>query len=105
MPTTQIHLPLPQRLVWLQVALSDRFGPDAADRIDRRLAAYLGRSGISPITCVTRIALLCPSRSITAFDVSSVVAWLMEQPEVVLVRRERPLVQSADRLTRRRTHG
>jgi hypothetical protein len=103
--STQASLPLVQRLVWLRVVLSDRFGTDVANRFRRRLAAYLARTGIAPISTATRIALVCSGRSITPFDVSMVVAWLIEQPEVVLVRRERPPVTPLNSLTGRRTHG
>jgi hypothetical protein len=93
------------RLVWLRVVLSERFGPDVANRVRLRLLAYLARTGIAPVSSARRIALLCPSRSITSFDVSMVVAWLVEQPEVVLVCRERQPVAAHNNLTDRRTHG
>jgi hypothetical protein len=89
--TFQDSLPLTQRLVWLRVVLSDRFGPDAYERLRRRLTVYLARSGISPVTSARQIALTCTSRLITPFDIATVVAWLVEQPEVVLVWRERPI--------------
>ena len=103
--SSQVALPMVQRLVWLRVVLSDQFGPDVTERLRRRLAAYLARTGISPVTSATRIALLCSSRSITPLDVSLVVAWLVEQPEVLMVCRERPARSLSDRLSGRRAHG
>jgi hypothetical protein len=103
--TQEIFMPaaspvcLPQRLIWLRVVLSDRFGSDVADRFRRRLSAYLARTGIAPVMSATRIVLLASNRSITSFDVSMVVAWLVEQPEVVMVCRQSPPVKN------RRAHG
>jgi hypothetical protein len=93
------------RLVWLRVVLSDRAGPDVANRVRRRMVAYLARTGIAPVTSAKQIALICSGRSNTPFDVSMVVAWLVEQPEVVLVRRERPPVSPHSNLAGRRAHG
>jgi hypothetical protein len=93
------------RLVWLRVVLSDRFGPDAANRVRRRLLAYLARTGIAPVSSARRIALLCSSGSITPYEVSMVVAWLVDQPEVVLVCRERQAVEPDNTVTGRRAHG
>ena len=59
-----------QGIVWLRVVLSERYGPEVAEHFWRRLPAYLCRSDIWPVTSATRIALLCTSRSITAFNVS-----------------------------------
>jgi hypothetical protein len=103
--SSQVALPMVQRLVWLRVVLSDRFGPDATERLRRRLVAYVARTGIWPVTSATRIALLCSTRSITPVDVSLVVAWLVEQPEVVMVCRERPPTNLSNRLSGRRAHG
>jgi hypothetical protein len=103
-PSSRIAVPLHQRMVWLRIVLSDRYSPDRFERFRRRLSAYLGRSGISPVTCATRIALLSGSHSITPFDVCAVVAWLVEQPEVVMVCRERPPLKTATGVTQRRTH-
>lgn len=103
--SSQVSLEMVHRLVWLRVVLSDRFGPDVANRVRRRLLAYLTRTGITPVSSARRIALLCPSRSITSFDVSMVVAWLVEQPEVVLVCRERQPVAPHTNVTGRRAHG
>jgi hypothetical protein len=93
------------RLVWLRVVLSDRFGPDVTKRVRRRLLAYLARTGIAPVSSARRIALLCSSRSITPYDVSMVVAWIVEQPEVVLVRRERQPVTPRNSVACWRAHG
>jgi hypothetical protein len=93
------------RLVWLRVVLSDRFGPDVDNRVRRRLLAYLARTGIAPVSSAKRVALLCSSRSITPYDVSMVVAWLVEQPEVVLACREQPPVAPHNNVTGRRAHG
>ena len=103
--SSQVLGPIVHRLLWLWVVLSDRFGPDVANRVRRRLLAYLTRTGIAPVSSARRIALLCPGRSITYFDVSMVVAWLVEQPEVVLVCRERPPAAPHTNVTGRRAHG
>lgn len=103
--SSQGPLQLVHRLEWLRVVLSDRFGPDVANRVRRRLMAYLARTGIAPASSVRRIALLCSSRSTTPYDVSMVVAWLIKQPEVALVFREREPVAPHNNLTARRTHG
>lgn len=86
--TSQVSLPMVHRLVWLRVVLSDRFGPDVANHVRRRLLAYIAGTGITPVSSARRIALLCSSSSITPRDISMVVAWLIEQPEVVMVYRE-----------------
>lgn len=103
--SSQVSLPMFYRLVWLRVVLSDRFGPDVANHVRRRLLAYLARTSIAPVSSGRRIALLCSSRSITPYDVSMVVAWLVEQPEVVLVCRERQPVALHKSVTGRRAHG
>jgi hypothetical protein len=103
--SSQASLQLVHRLVWLRVVLSDRFGPDVANRVRRRLLAYRARTGIAPVSSASRIALSCSSRSITPYDVSMVVAWLVEQPEVVLVFRERQPVAAHNNSAGRRVHG
>lgn len=98
-------MPLAHRLVWLRVALSDRAGPDVAVRFRRRMVDYLAGTGIAPVTSAKQIALMGLAHSITPYDVSMVVAWLVEQPEVVLVRRERAPVSSKKSAAGRRAHG
>lgn len=83
-------LPLPQRFVSLRVTLSDRFGADPGTAFRRRLLAYLTSTGIYPVLSPTRVSLIAHERAITSLDVSLIVAWLVEQPEVVLVRRTTP---------------
>jgi predicted ATPase len=51
----QASVPLPQRIVWLRVVLSERYSPRVADHFRSRLSAYLCRSGIAPVTSTTRI--------------------------------------------------
>jgi hypothetical protein len=106
MPTRpQVSVSRPQRIVWLRVVLCER-DPLVCECLRRRLSAYLRGSGISPVTSARRIALLCSTGPITPFDVSSVVAWLVEQPEVLLVCRERPAAKATLRAVGgSRTHG
>jgi hypothetical protein len=102
MPTgSHVYISPVQRMVWLQVALSSRCRTADYERLRRRLAAFLARSGIAAISTTQRIGLLSTGRDITATDTAVVVDWLIAQPEVVLVRRERP----QGGFCTRRSHG
>jgi hypothetical protein len=94
----------PQRLTWLRVVLSDKVGPDANHVLRRRLTAHLRHSGMACISSASRIAVLLRTNDpMTRFELSAVVDWLIEQPEVVLVRRETAPAKHTQPL--RRIHG
>ena len=90
MPSSSTSMTVtPARLIWLQLAFSDRLGTTAADLFRARLKAFLAHSGLAAVTSLGRMALVGTSRPITALDRALVLDWLIAQPEVVLVHIER----------------
>lgn len=95
----------PARLIWLQVTFSDRLDTAAANLFRARLKAYLAHSGLAAVSSLGRVALVGTSRPVTALDRALVLAWLVEQPEVVLVRIERRPCDVTLQASRRQHHG
>lgn len=91
-----IHQPPASHLVRLWVAYSQRY-PDARAEIEARLSKLLQPADISAVMTGRRLTLVRVRHVITPADWSTVIGWLLCQPEVVFVAREYPLT--------RRPHG
>lgn len=76
--------------VWLRVACSSSYGPRPHRRLQAALMRYLHGTGITPCVLPTRVGLFGTGRPILPQDWSSVIGWLLGQPEVVFVHREFP---------------
>jgi len=76
--------------VWLRVACSSAYGPRPHRRLQAALMRYLHGTGITPCVLPTRVGLFGTGRPILPQDWSSVIGWLLGQPEVVFVHREFP---------------
>lgn len=76
--------------VWLHVACSSAYGPRPHRRLQAALMRYLHGTGITPCVLPTRVGLFGTGRPILPQDWSSVIGWLLGQPEVVFVHREFP---------------
>ncbi|MFM7705680.1 MAG: hypothetical protein ACKO6D_12390 [Rubrivivax sp.] len=76
--------------VWLRVACSSAYGPRPHRRLQAALMRYLHGSGITPCVLPTRVGLFGTGRPILPQDWSSVIGWMLGQPEVVFVHREFP---------------
>ena len=92
--------------VWLRVACSGAYGPRPHRRLQAALMRYLHGTGITPCVLPTRVGLFGTGRPILPQDWSSVIGWLLGQPEVVFVHREFPrtrreTVQALTTLARR----
>lgn len=89
-----IHQPRASHLVRLCVAYSQLY-PDARGEIEARLNKLLQRADISAVMTDRRLTLVRARRVITPADWSTVIGWLIRQPEVVFVAREYPLSRRA----------
>lgn len=83
-------------VVWLRVAFSGRT-IDAAEQVDKRLPACLRRCSLACCINGSRLVLFGQLRVVTQSDWTTVIGWLLCQPEVVFVAREIPMT--------RRSHG
>lgn len=104
-PSSSALVATPARLIWLQLTFSAQLDAAAADLFRARLKAYLAHSGLSAVSSLGRVALVGTSRPITALDRALVLAWLVDQPQVVLVRIERKPRGTTQQSSRGPRHG
>lgn len=89
--TTHKH----DRVLWLRIALSDRFDECPLERWRHRLQAFISQHGLNAAISRESILIVTRGRPITPFDRAVVMGWLIAQPEVVFVHIERmPSTQS-----------
>lgn len=89
--TTHKH----DRVLWLRIALSDRFDVCGLERWRQRLQAFISQHGLTVAISRESILIVTRDRPITPFDRAVVMGWLIAQPEVVFVHIERmPTTQS-----------
>ena len=93
------------RLIWLQLTFSAPLDAAAADLFRARLKAYLSHSGLAAVTSLGRVALVGTRRPVTALDRALVLAWLVDQPQVALVRIERRPRGTTQQLSPGPRHG
>jgi hypothetical protein len=89
-PTSVLPLPALARVFELHISLSERFDAPAIERWRKRLHAYLSAHGLVAVISPEHIIVLPVSRSqpLGPYYKGLVLGWLVNQPEVVLVRVE-----------------
>jgi hypothetical protein len=80
------------RVFDLRISLSERFDAPAIERWRKRLHAYLSAHGLIAVISPEHVIVLPTQRDqpLGPFHKGIVLGWLVAQPEVVLVRVERP---------------
>lgn len=76
-------------IIWLKVTLSGRLDAAAVEAWQLRLRTFLRNRQLLGAVAPRRIAVLPAGTTTTPFERGVLIAWLVAQPEVVVVRIER----------------
>jgi hypothetical protein len=89
-PTSTIPVHALAKVFELHISLSERFDAPSIERWRKRLHAYLSAHGLVAVISPEHVIVLPinRSRALGPFHKGIVLGWLVNQPEVVLVRVE-----------------